>query len=124
MAGGQGGLTPFLAQLQRLARVEAPVFVSVPAEGAGALAMAQGIEMFMPLAGIIDLGAEAARLRKERQKADAQAKQAQAKLGNADFIARAKEEVVQENRDRLAEAEAEMARLDEALTRLGNPAPA
>ena len=116
---GEAALAPFLAQLQRLARVEAPEFVAVPAEGAGALAVAQGIEMFMPLAGVIDLAAEAARLRRERQKAEAQARQAEAKLGNADFIARAKEEVVQENRDRLAEARAEMERLDGALARLG-----
>ena len=117
---GQGALTPFLAQLQRLARVEPPVFVADPAEGAGpgAMAVAQGVEMFMPLAGVIDLAAEAARLRKERQKAEGQARQAEAKLGNADFIARAKEEIVQENRDRLAEAQAEVARLGAALARL------
>jgi len=117
---GQAALTPFLPQLLRLARVEAPAFAANPAEGAGpgAMAVAQGIEMFMPLAGIIDLGAEVARLKKERQKAEAQARQAEAKLGNADFIARAKEEIVQENRDRLAEAQAEMVRLDAALARI------
>ena len=120
-AEGEAALRPFLAQLQRLARVDAPAFMTDPALGAGpgALAVAQGIELFMPLAGVIDLAAEGARLRKERQKAEAQAKQAEAKLGNADFIARAKEEVVQENHDRLAEARAEMMRLDGALARLG-----
>ena len=119
-AAGEGALTPFLPQLQRLARVEAPAFMPAPAEGAGpgALAVAQGVELFIPLAGVIDLTAEAARLRKERQKAEGQARQAEAKLGNADFIARAKEEVVQENRDRLAEARAEIARLDGALARI------
>ena len=61
---------------------------------------------------------EAARLRKDQQKAEGQAKQAQAKLGNADFIARAKEDIVQENRDRLAEAQAEIARLGAALARM------
>jgi valyl-tRNA synthetase len=117
---GQGALTAFQPQLMRLARVEAPVFAAAPAEGAGpgAMAVAQGVEMFMPLEGVIDLAAEAARLKKERQKAEAQARQAEAKLGNADFIARAKEEIVEENRERLAEAKAEMARLDAALARI------
>ncbi|KAI6244319.1 Valine--tRNA ligase [Aphelenchoides fujianensis] len=40
------------------------------------------------------------------------------KLGNPDFLARAKEEVVEENRERLAEAEAAKAKLEAALSRL------
>ena len=49
-----------------------------------------------------------------RQEADRTAK----KLGNADFVARAPEAVVQENRDRLAEAQASAAKLSAALARL------
>ena len=77
-----------------------------------------GVECRMALGGIIDFVATRARLTKERQKAEGQARQAEAKLGNADFIARAREEVVEENRERLAEAKAEMARLDAALARI------
>jgi valyl-tRNA synthetase len=40
------------------------------------------------------------------------------KLGNADFVARAPAEVVEENRDRLLAARAEIARLDAALRRI------
>ena len=40
------------------------------------------------------------------------------KLGNPDFLARAKEEVIEENRERLAEAEAAKAKLESALNRL------
>jgi valyl-tRNA synthetase len=40
------------------------------------------------------------------------------KLNNADFVARAKEEVVEENRERLAAARGEIARLDAALARI------
>jgi valyl-tRNA synthetase len=67
---------------------------------------------------VIDLGAERARLAKARAAAEADAKKIAQKLGNADFVARAKEEVVEENRERLAAAEAEMARLDAALARI------
>ena len=72
----------------------------------------------LAVAGIIDLGAERARLTKEigvlAQDIDRTAK----KLGNADFVARAPEEVVEENRERLADAEAAKAKLEGALARL------
>ena len=84
------------------------------------LQLSYGGQLFMlEVADFIDMAAETARLQRERQKAEAQAKQAEAKLDNADFIARAREEIVQENRDRLAEARAEIARLDGALARIG-----
>jgi len=74
--------------------------------------------VMLPLAEVIDLGAERARLAKARGAAEGEAKKIKAKLGNADFVARAPEEVVEENRERLAAAEAEMARLDAALARI------
>jgi valyl-tRNA synthetase len=74
--------------------------------------------LLLPLAGVIDLAAERARLGKERAKAEAEAKKVEAKLGNADFVARAKEEVVEENRERLVNFQAEMARLDAAMARI------
>ena len=40
------------------------------------------------------------------------------KLGNPDFLAKAKEEVIEENRTKLAEAEAAKAKLGAALKRL------
>ena len=52
-------------------------------------------------------------------KQEGEAKKIQAKLGNQDFVARAPEEVVEENRERLAEAETAKARLEAALSRLG-----
>jgi len=114
---GEEALSAFLPQLLRLARVEAPVFVENAAAGAGpgAMAVAQGIEMFMPLAGVIDLAAEAARLKKERLKAEDQARQAEVKLANPEFVARAKEEVIQEMTSRLSDARALIEKLDRAL---------
>jgi valyl-tRNA synthetase len=72
----------------------------------------------LPLAGIIDLAAERARLEKDRAKAEAEAEKVRRKLENADFVARAKPEVVEENRERLAASEAEVARLIQAVGRL------
>jgi valyl-tRNA synthetase len=72
----------------------------------------------LPLEGIIDLAAERARLAKEIQKLDADISKIDAKLGNADFLKRAPEEVVEEQRERREEAMARKAKIEEALGRL------
>jgi valyl-tRNA synthetase len=72
----------------------------------------------IPLGGLIDFDAERARLTKERARAEKDAEGTARKLGNPDFIARAKPEVVEENRERLAASHAEIARLDAALARI------
>jgi valyl-tRNA synthetase len=72
----------------------------------------------LPLEGLIDIAAERARLGKERDRLAADAKKTAQKLSNADFVSRAPEEVVAENRERLAAAESEIARLRAALDRL------
>ncbi|WP_431284440.1 valine--tRNA ligase [Humitalea sp. 24SJ18S-53] len=74
--------------------------------------------VMLPLADVIDLGAERARLGREQQKAEAEAQKVRQKLDNADFVARAKPEVVEENRERLAGYEAEAARLAAAVARI------
>ena len=72
----------------------------------------------LPLEGIVDLAAEQARLTKELQKLDSDIAKIDAKLGNADFLKRAPEEVVEEQRERREEAEARKAKIGEALRRL------
>jgi valyl-tRNA synthetase len=93
-----------------------------PLDGAAPKGVAQVVvgeaTVMLPLGDVIDLAAERARIAKARGAAEGEAKKIKAKLGNADFVARAPEEVVEENRERLAAAEAEMARLDAALARI------
>ena len=72
----------------------------------------------LDLAGAIDPAAERARLTKEKGKAEQEAGKIEKKLGNADFIAKADPAVIEENRERLADAQALIARLDTALARL------
>ena len=60
--------------------------------------MVRGEVAALPLKGVIDLAAERARLAKEMAKADADIARVDAKLGNANFVARAPEEVVEEER--------------------------
>jgi valyl-tRNA synthetase len=72
----------------------------------------------IPLKGVIDLAAEKTRLDKELAKAEADIKRVDAKLGNADFVARAPEEVIDEQREKREEAEARKTKILEALERL------
>jgi valyl-tRNA synthetase len=72
----------------------------------------------LPLQGIIDIDAEKQRLVREAEKALSEAQKIKARLDDANFVARAPEEIIDENRDRLVEHEARAQRLKEALTRL------
>ena len=80
--------------------------------------VASGIDVFVHLEGVVDLAAERARLGKEVNSLASDIERTAKKLANADFVARAPEEVVEENRDRLAEAEAARGKLEAALARL------
>lgn len=76
----------------------------------------------MPLGGLIDPAAERTRISKDLAKAEKEISGLEKKLGNADFLARAPKEVVDEQNARLAEEQARRARLLEALETLGQGA--
>jgi len=80
--------------------------------------LAEGASFALPVAEFIDLAAERARLAKEVAALAGDIDRTAKKLANPDFVARAPEEVVDENRERLADAEAAKGRLDAALKRL------
>ena len=103
----------------RMARVSGVSVLEGGVRGEVAQAVVDEATLLLPLAGVIDLQAERARLEKERVRAVDEAAKVERKLGNADFVARAKPEVVDENRERLAAFRREMARLDAALRRIG-----
>jgi valyl-tRNA synthetase len=83
------------------------------------LAMAGGIRVALDTRGAIDLAAERARLAKDRLAAEKEAAQCRAKLDNPAFTDRAPADVVAKIRDRLATAEADLARITAALEALG-----
>jgi len=103
--------------IKRLARIADISFADAPPQGAVQL-LVRGDIAALPLKGVIDLGAEKARLEKELAKVDADIARVDAKLGNADFIARAREEVVEGEREKREEALARRAKVLEALERL------
>lgn len=73
----------------------------------------------LDLGGVIDFDKERARLKKEIDKAMAEIGKIDAKLNNPQFVSRAAEDVVEEQRERREEAEALARKLREALARLG-----
>jgi valyl-tRNA synthetase len=76
----------------------------------------------LPLKGVIDLSAEKTRLDKEMAKAEADIKRVDAKLANEKFVANAPEEIVEEEKEKRAEAVARKAKILEALERLRSAA--
>jgi valyl-tRNA synthetase len=103
--------------IQRLARTGEISFADVPPKGAVQLVV-RGDIAALPLQGIIDLAAERARLAKEMAKCDADIARVEAKLGNPNFVARAPEEVVEEEKEKREEAQMRKAKIAEALQRL------
>jgi valyl-tRNA synthetase len=104
--------------IKRMARLSEVSF-AVQAPEQSVQVIVRGTVAALPLQGIIDFAAEKARLSKEIDKLKGEAKKIEAKLGNAEFVAKAPEEVVEENRERLAEIAARIEKLSEAQVRLG-----
>lgn len=74
-----------------------------------------GSEFFIPLEGHIDMAAERARLEKELEYAQGFRDSVQRKLGNEKFVQNAKPEVLEKEHQKLADAEAKIAALEQAL---------
>jgi len=100
-----------LARVSEVSTVEATPAGAVTFVSGGATAA-------LSLAGLIDLDAERARLKKDIDAFDSDIGHFNKKLGNPNFVARAAPEVVDEQREKLAEAETGKARLQAALARL------
>ena len=106
------------AALLRLARLDGIAPVDSFAKGS-ARGSVDGMEIGLPLADILDLTAEAARLNKEIGGVTAEIEKISRKLDNPGFIAKAPEDVVAENRRRLDEENTRLNGLTAALKRLG-----
>ena len=103
--------------LKRLARLSEISFAAEAPEKSVQMIVRKTLAA-LPLHGIVDLEAEKSRLAKEIAKLTGDAGKIEAKLNNADFVARAPEEVVEENRERLAEAFSRVEKLEAARARL------
>ena len=110
----------FATQIGFLARVEAPQWIaSGNDEPAAAAAVVSSLRVLIPLAGLIDLGAEKTRLGKEIARIEGEIKKCENKLGNANFVANAPAEVVAQERQRIADWGVQLGALREQMLKLG-----
>jgi len=109
-----------LVRLARVADDQLTIVDQLAAKPANAATLVVGdVEVFLPLAGLIDLDAERARLSKELEQADADIARRAARLDNAGFVDKAPANVIQRERAGLAGAQAMAERLRERLAQLG-----
>lgn len=111
------------AELERVTALAAwgdlRVVEQVPDAAGEARLVTTGAVTHVPLAGLIDLDAERARLRREIDKHRSEVARIETKLANPRFVEQAPEEVVETQRERLAREQDALASLDEALRELG-----
>jgi len=104
--------------LDRVGRLESFSFDPAP-EGATAQIVVDGATYVLPLAGAVDFEAEKGRLTKALEASLKEAKSLAGRLGNPNFVEKAKPEAVEKARADLADKEAEAERLQAAIDRLG-----
>ena len=76
------------------------------------------IEIFVPLAGLVDVEQELAKLEKERGKVSQQLMKVEVKLGNSRFLANAPAEVVAGEKEKQETLSAKLAKIEESTERL------
>jgi valyl-tRNA synthetase len=106
-----------LAALTRLARLDEVSYGTDVPDNSAQLVIGEAI-FALPLAGVIDFDAERVRLKREIAKEEVEIGKIDKKLNNEQFVAKAPPEVIEEQRERRAEAVARLERLKAALARL------
>jgi len=107
--------------IERSAKIDAKLGAASggAVEGAAKALVGSDVEIVMPLGGLIDIAQEKTRIAKDIGKVEKEISTIEKKLANADFVAKAAEDVVAENRTRLVEEQTKRQRLVEALATLG-----
>lgn len=94
-----------LAKVDRILRAEEKPRPAVSA-------IVEGVELFLPLGDLIDVDAERKRLEKERDRLDGRLNGLSKKLQNPNFLQKAAPDVVSREREKLANVEAELAKIN------------
>lgn len=118
-ATGRDALARNSVLIQKLARISEISEASEAPKGAITIAV-EGGTFCLPLADIIDIDAENARLSKAIEKLTKEAGGIKGKLSNEKFTSKAPAAVVEENRQRLTAASEEIEKLEAAMERLAN----
>ncbi len=111
-------LERYQAEIDRLARLDYSVVADAAPAGSVTFVLGEAI-VAIPLAGVMDIGAERVRLTKEIARCSREIETVSRKLDNPGFVAKAPAEVIEEQRERRTIYEAEKQKYEAALTRLG-----
>ncbi len=113
-------LTAQTPLIEVLGRTEPPqLYAQLATKPEQAMSLLAGnVEIYLPLAGLLDIGKELARLKKEVTTSEQEISRIQVKLSNESFVTRAKPEVVQKERERLGELEERLRKLHERQSEL------
>ena len=109
-------IAPMLRALCRIERIDTLPFGAVPPPSAASPLF--GAVVHLPLAGLIDLDAERARLARELKRIESEIAKCEAKLGSATFVANAPAAVVEQERQRLDKWRDDHAKLGTQALRL------
>ena len=109
---------PLIEFLARTERPQLHTILDQKPEQAVSL-LAGTIEIYLPLAGMLDISKELERLDKEIAQANQEIARLRGKLANEAFVSRAKPEVVEKERDKLVAQEARIGKLLERRAELG-----
>jgi valyl-tRNA synthetase len=106
--------------LRSLARVGAVEYLTSGERPKGAAtAVIGGTEIYLPLGDLIKPAEERERLAKEARKVEQELSRVQKKLANSEFLAKAREEVIEKERAKSAEYQEKLRTLNRSLERLG-----
>ncbi len=106
------------AEIMRLSRLSSVSFEDHVPSASAQIVLGEAT-VALPLEGVIDIGAEKARLAKELEKIAKDMAAIDGRLNNPGFVAKAPPEVLEESRERKSELEARGSKVQEALARLG-----
>jgi valyl-tRNA synthetase len=102
--------------LHRMARVTRVSWARADGATIGAHAvLTNGVEVFLPLEGVIDLDRERERLSQEIDRLAGHVLSGEARLSNASFVARAPAEVVEKEREKARSQQEQLVKLREKL---------
>jgi valyl-tRNA synthetase len=107
---------PYIRNLARCEEVK--ILAAIGQDTCSARTVASGVAIEIPLAGLIDLGAEKSRIQREIFKIEKEMTPIQQKLLDQNFLDHAPEQVVRLNQNRLIEFQEKLNKLNENLKRL------
>ena len=90
-----------------------------PKDGKYVSTTSEGVDLHLPVEGLVDFAKELSRLAKEENKAKAELAEIEKRLGNPSFVERAKPEIVERERGNAAELKTKLAKIAERRSLFG-----